>query len=311
MHKISDLKGNMNLLASSILKLTEFESYLTTAVPGLTLFKKTDAATPIAGFYEPSVCLIAQGAKRVQLGEERFIYDSEHYLFSGIHLPVVAQVIDASDEEPYLGLKLTFDYQEITQLMTDSQLPPPKGQRSSRGMATGALSLALISAFQRLVDLVDDEPGIPMLAPLIRREIFYRLLVGEQGALLRQLAAMGTQTHQVARTISWLKSNYSESVRVEDLARIANMGLSTFHHHFRNMTAQSPLQYLKQLRLQEARRLMLTEHLDAASAAFQVGYESPSQFSREYGRFYGCSPARDVNELRSKLANTGHSIAPN
>ncbi|MDN4500993.1 AraC family transcriptional regulator [Alteromonadaceae bacterium BrNp21-10] len=301
MANISNLDSNMNLLASSILKLTECKDYYSTQVPGLTVFKKVDATT-IAGFYEPSVCLIAQGAKRVQLGDETYIYDTEHYLFSGVHLPVVAQVVDASVEHPYLGLKLTFDYQEITQLMTDSQLPPPKGQRSGRGMATGTLSLSLISAFQRLIDLVDDESSIPMLAPMIRREIFYRLLVGEQGEKLRQLAAMGTQTHQVAKAISWLKSNFSKSVRVEELAQIASMSISTFHHHFRNMTAMSPLQYLKLMRLQEARRLMLTEHLDAATSAFQVGYESPSQFSREYGRLYGCSPAKDVNKLRFKLA---------
>ena len=156
--------------------------------------------------------------------------------------------------------------------------------------------------FQRMIDLVDETEQIAVLAPLVRKEIFYRLLMGEQGNTLRQLSAMGTQTYQVAKTISWLKAHFSEAVRVEQLAQIANMGVSTFHHHFRNMTAMSPLQYVKQLRLQEARNLMLTEYLDAASAAFQVGYESPSQFSREYGRFYGCSPAKDVSELRSKLA---------
>ena len=302
-----NVDSNMQLLASSILSLTEREDFVPTVVPGLTVFKKVDSTKPIVGFYEPSVCLIAQGAKHVQLGGESYTYDTKHYLFSGVHLPVVAQAIDASEEQPYLGLKLTFDYQEITQLMTDSQLPPPKGQRSGREMATGTLTLALISAFQRLIDLVSDEPSIPMLAPMIRREIFYRLLVGEQGEKLRQLAAMGTQTHQVAKTISWLKSNFSKSIRVEDLAQIANMGVSTFHHHFRNMTAMSPLQYLKLMRLQEARRLMLSEHLDAATSAFQVGYESPSQFSREYARLYGCSPAKDVNELRTKLTQSDNS----
>ena len=301
MDNFANLESNMKLLAASIAKLTELEDYRPTHVPGLTVFKKTQATT-IAGFYEPSVCLIAQGAKDVQLGEESYHYDSKHYLFSGMHLPVVAKVTDASVEQPYLGLKLTFDYQEITQLMTDSQLPPPKGLSSGRGMATGTLSLALISAFQRLVDLTEDEASIPMLAPMIRREIFYRLLIGEQGEKLRQFAAMGTQTHQVAKAISWLKNNFSKTIRIEDLAHIASMGVSTFHHHFRTMTAMSPLQYLKQMRLQEARRLMLTEHLDAATSAFQVGYESPSQFSREYGRLYGRSPAKDVNELRFKLA---------
>lgn len=296
------MANQMEGLASSIAKLTEDEGYLPTKVPGLTVFKKTEAAKPIAGLYEPSVCLIAQGAKRVQLGDEKYTYDTQHYLFSGVHLPVVAQVIDASKEMPYLGLKLTFDYQEITQLMTDGELPPPRIQSAERGMVTGKLQPPIVNAFQRLIDLVYEPEQIAMLAPLIRKEIFYRLLIGEQGNTLRQLAAMGTQTYQVAKAISWLKVHFSETVRVEQLAQLANMGVSTFHHHFRNMTAMSPLQYVKQLRLQEARRLMLTEYLDAASAAFKVGYESPSQFSREYGRFYGCSPAKDVNDLRNKLA---------
>lgn len=303
---MSSLSSEMKHLASSIYKLTKEEDFFATKVPGLTVFKKTDASQPIAGVYEPSVCLIAQGAKRVRLNEESYIYDTEHYLFSGVHLPVVAQVVEASDEKPYLGLKLTFDYQEITQLMSDSYLRPPKGQRSERGMATGLLTAPLVNAFQRLIDLTDEAAHIPILAPMIRREIFYRLLVGSQGETLRQLAVMGTQSHEIAKAISWLKTNFSKSIRVEDLAQIASMGVSTFHHHFRNMTAMSPLQYLKQIRLQEARRLMLTEHLDAATSAFQVGYESPSQFSREYGRLYGCSPAKDVSELRNKLAQAGN-----
>ena len=307
MDKVLGLKSNMEMLAASILKITEYENNVATRIPGLTLFRKTDSATPMVGFYEPSVCLIAQGAKRVQLGEESFFYDSEHYLFSGIHLPVAAQVIGASEDNPYLGLKLTFDYQEIMHLMADSQLPPPKRHHSGPGMATGRLSLALVSAFQRLVELVDDDSSIPMLAPMIRKEIFYRLLVGEQGEQLRQLAAMGTQTHQVAKAIAWLKINSHKPVRVEDLAEVAHMGVSTFHHHFRNMTSLSPLQYIKQLRLQEARRLMLTEHFDVAKAAFKVGYESPSQFSREYGRLFGCSPSRDVKEIREKLSGAKRS----
>lgn len=296
------LDSNIKLLAESISRLTAQEDYCPTKVPGLTVFKKTVANTPMAGVYEPSVCLIAQGAKRVQLGEDSYSYDTRHYLFSGVHLPVVAQVTDASVEHPYLGLKLTFDYAEITQLMVDAQLSPPKGPLIGRGMATGTLTLAFISAFQRLIDLADDEASIPMLAPLIRREIFYRLLIGEQGDTLRQLAVMGTQTHQVAKAISWLKANFNQAIRIEEVASIAHMGVSTFHHHFRNMTAMSPLQFVKQLRLQEARRLMLVEYQDAASAAFQVGYESPSQFSREYSRFYGSSPARHISELRLKLA---------
>lgn len=290
----------MNGLAKSIARLTENGELRTTEVPGLSLFRKTEISGPLTGMYQPSVCLIAQGAKRVILGNETYEYDANHYLFSGLHLPVVAQVIEASRENPYLGLRLTFDYSDMAHLMADSQLPPPRTQKTARGMATGELTVPLLNAFQRLVDLLDHKHDIPILSPVIQREIFYRLLVGEQGAILRQLSVAGTQSQHVARAILWLKVNFSQPLRVEELAEMANMATSTFHHHFRSMTALSPLQYQKQLRLQEARRLMLSEHLDAASAAFQVGYESPSQFSREYSRLYGAPPARDIMTLRQQ-----------
>jgi len=287
----------MNDLADSVARLTKDGELRPSAIPGLSLFRRTESSEPVTGMYEPSVCLIAQGSKRVKLGDDTYVYDTSHYLFAGLHLPVITQVIEASDERPYLGLKLTFNYRDISQLMADSQLPPPRNQKTDRGMATGKMNVSLANAFQRLVDLLDEEQDIPILAPVIQREIFYRLLVGDQGARLRQLAAMGTQSQQVARAISWLKENFSQPLRVDELAEMANMGTSTFHHHFRSMTALSPLQYQKQLRLQEARNLMLSERLDAATAAFQVGYESPSQFSREYNRMFGAPPVRDISNL--------------
>lgn len=290
-------------LAESIARLTEKGELRTTAVTGLSLFRREKSSEAVTGVYEPSVCLIAQGVKQVRLGEETYVYDTEHYLFSGLHLPVIAQVLDASPEKPYLGLRLTFDYRDIAQLIADSQLSQPRVQKTDRGMATGKLTLPLVNAFQRLVDLLDDEQDIPILSSLIQREIFYRLLVGEQGRRLRQLAAMGTQSQQISRAIIWLKSNFTKPLRVNELAEMVNMGTSTFHHHFRIMTALSPLQYQKQLRLQEARRLMLTEHIDAASTSFLVGYESPSQFSREYNRLYGAPPTRDIMILRQQMTN--------
>lgn len=296
------LEGTVNGLAESIARLTENGELFETAVQGLSLFRKVKTAESLTGMYEPSVCLIAQGAKRVLLGNDTYVYDSTHYLFSGLHLPVVAQVIEASGEKPYQGLKLTFDYQDISRLMADSQLPPPRTQKTDRGMATGDLTVSLVNSFQRLVDLLDETQDIPVLAPVIQREIFYRLLVGEQGNKLQQLAVAGTQSQQVARAVSWLKSNFARPLKVDEHAEMANMGTSTFNHHFRSMTALSPLQYQKQLRLQEARRLMLSERIEAASAAFQVGYESPSQFSREESRLHGVSPARDIMTLRQQVA---------
>ncbi|HEY5999027.1 MAG TPA: AraC family transcriptional regulator [bacterium] len=285
-------------LKQSIARWTAEGERHTTAVPGLSLYRRDAVTEPISGMYEPSICMVAQGAKRVLLGSDSFVYDAHHFLITSVHLPTVVQIVEASTERPYLGLRLTLDQRQISRLLVDGNLPTPRTQQSSRGMATGAVTLPLLGAFQRLVDLLGDEQDVPILAPIIQREIAYRLLVGDQGARLRQIASGGSQSHQLARAIEWLKNNFAQPLRIDDLARQASMSASTFHHHFRSMTALSPLQYQKELRLREARRLMLTEHRDAATAAYEVGYESPSQFSREYSRLFGAPPLRDITSLR-------------
>lgn len=297
-----DLSIAREALAQSIARWADSGELHTTAIPGLSLFRREERTEPINGLYEPSICLVAEGAKRVLLGEDTYVYDANHYLITSVHLPTIVQIIEASRDRPYLGLRLTFDLRAVSQLMADSNLPAPRAQQSSRGMATGEVTSALLNAFTRLIDLLCEEQDIPILAPVIQREIIYRLLVGDQGARLRQIASAGSQSHQIARVINWLKDNFTEPLRVDDLATQAGMSSSTFHHHFRSMTALSPLQYQKQLRLQEARRLMLADHLDAAAAAFQVGYESPSQFSREYSREFGAPPLRDITNLRQMAA---------
>ena len=286
-------------LGQSIAQWTDKGDQLVTAIPGLSLYRRDEPTQPMSGIYEPSICLIAQGAKRVLLGDETYVYDAQHFLITSVNLPTVAQIIKASRERPWLGLKLKLDQREISQLMVDSNLPPLRTQQSSRGMAIGEVTLPLISAFQRLIDLLAEPKDIPILAPIIQREIVYRLLVGDQGARLRQMASAGSQSQQIAWAIDWLKSHFTNPVRIEDLATQVNMSTSTFHHHFRALTAMSPLQYQKWLRLNEARRLMLSERLDATSAAFQVGYQSPSQFSREYSRSFGAPPLRDMTNLRT------------
>ena len=295
-------------LGVTIARWAEQDEMPTDAIPGLSLFRREEPTEPITGMYEPSLCVVAQGAKRVLLGEDTYVYDAHHYLITAVHLPTVVQIIEASRERPYLGLRLKFDQRELSKLMADSHLPLPKRQQSSRGMATGEVFLPLLNALQRLVDLLAAPEDIPILAPIIEREITYRLLVGDQGARLRQIASAGSQSNQVARAIDWLKDNFAQPLRIGDLAAHVRMSTSTFHHHFRAMTALSPLQFQKQLRLQEARRLMLTEYVDAGTAAFQVGYESPSQFSREYSRMFGASPSRDVASLRqSAISGIGDS----
>ncbi len=288
----------LEALRKSIARWTDKGELFTTAIPGLSLYRRDEPTGPISGMYEPSICLVAQGAKRVMLGDEEYVYDERNYLITSVHLPTVVQIVDARREKPYLGLKLKLDQREMSQLMADSNLPPPQPRQSSRGMSTGEVTMPLLTAFQRLVDLLDEPKDIPILAPVIQREIIYRLLVGDQGARLRQIASAGSQSHQISKAIDWLKGNFTQPLRIDDLATQVNMSTSTFHHHFRTLTAMSPLQYQKTLRLNEARRLMLAERLDAATAAFQVGYESPSQFSREYSRMFGAPPLRDIMELR-------------
>jgi AraC-like DNA-binding protein len=288
----------LEALGKSIARWTETGSQLLTAIPGLSLYRRDAPTQPTSSMQEPSLCLIAQGVKRVLLGDDTYVFDVHHFLITSVDLPTVVQILQASREQPYLSLLLQLDQREIAQMMADSHLPPPRAQQSRRGMAIGAVTLPLVSACQRLIDLLATPQDIPMLAPLIQREMLYRLLVGEQGARLRQIASAGSQSHQIAQAIEWLKRHYTLPLRIENLAAHVHMSPSTFHHHFRALTAMSPLQYQKWLRLNEARRLMLTERLDAATAAFEVGYESPSQFSREYSRVFGAPPLRDITSLR-------------
>ncbi len=303
MFENNSMEVALEALGKTIARWTDKGDQHVTAIPGLSLFRRDEPTELTSIIYEPRICVVAQGAKRVLLGDETYVYDPHHFLITSVDLPTMVQIIEASKEKPYLGLILKLDQREISQLMVDSNLPPPHPQQSSRGMATGEVTLPLLTAFQRLVDLLAEPKDIPILAPIIQREIFYRLLVGDQGARLRQMASAGSQSQQIARAIHWLKGNFTEPLRIDDLASQVNMSTSTFHHHFRAVTAMSPLQYQKWLRLNEARRLMLVEKQDATTAAFQVGYESPSQFSREYSRLFGDSPLRDITNLRQMTAN--------
>jgi AraC-like DNA-binding protein len=288
----------LKALAKSIARWTTEDGPLVTAIPGLLLSRRSAPTQPTSHMYEPSICLVAQGVKRVLLGDDTYVYDARHFLITSVDLPTVVQVIKASREKPCLSLMLKLDQHEMSQLMADSNLPPPSAQESSRGMAISEVTLPLLTAFQRLIDLLAEPNDIPILAPIIQREISYRLLVGDQGARLRHMASVGSHSHQVAQAIDWLKGNFARPLRIDDLAARVHMSTSAFHHHFRRLTAMSPLQYQKWLRLNEARRLMLTENFNAATAAFQVGYESPSQFSREYRRFFDEPPSRDITTLR-------------
>jgi len=298
-----ELADATKALAKSIAKWTGNENQIDTAIPGLRLSRWETPTDPTSYTLKSSICLIAQGSKRVLLGEETYVYDATSFLISSVDLPVMANIIEATNEKPYLGLILELDLREISQLIVDSGLPLSHSGQAQKGMAVGKLSLPLLSAFQRLMDLLIENKNIKILAPLVKREIFFRLLMTNQGPRLQQIVASGSHSHQISRAIDWLKNNYKHPLRVNELAAYSGMSKSAFHNHFREMTAMTPLQYQKRLRLNEARRLMLTEAMDALTATFEVGYESPSQFSREYGRLFGAPPLRDITKLR-QMANS-------
>jgi AraC-like DNA-binding protein len=287
-------------LARKIAFFIGSEERRVTDVPGLTLSRRTGPTAPASGTYEPSVAVLAQGRKRVTLGQTTFLFDESRFLLTSLDLPIIGEVIEASDEKPYLGLLLKFEMPVVRELLSREEIPPAPS--NSPAMATGETTPEMLDACCRLVGLLDKPHDIPFLSGLIHREMIYRILQAPAGARLRAIATLGDQSNRTAKAIAWIRTNYAKALRVEELAQLAGMGVSTFHHHFRLLTAMSPLQYQKQMRLQAARGRMLTDGLDAASAAFEVGYESASQFNREYSRFFGQPPMRDIRTLRSSDA---------
>ena len=290
-------------LATTLERMTRRDGAYPTAIAPLNLFRFSAPLEPIHGVYKPSLCVVAQGSKQVMLGENVYLYDPSHFLLVAVDLPVVSQVAEATLEEPYLSLSLDLDSMQISALVAELGLPEapasPLGRGApQRGIAVGCLDTLLADTMVRLLRLLDTPQHIPTLAPLIEREILYLLLASEQGAALRRMAFAGSEMGGVVKALHRLKHRFAEPLRVEDLARESHMSVSVFHQHFKAVTALTPLQYQKRLRLQEARRLMLGESVDAATAGFQVGYESPSQFSREYHRLFGDSPRRDTARLR-------------
>jgi AraC-like DNA-binding protein len=269
-----------------------------TEISGLTLHRRTAPTAPCSVTYEPGVTVIAQGRKRVDLGGTTFIYGESRYLLTSVDLPILSQIMEASEKAPCLAMSLKLEMPIIRELLNREEFQVADAPTDSPAMATGETTIEFLSACCRLIDLLDAPRDIPFLSGLIQREIVYRILRGPEGARLRAIATHGDQSNRTAKAIAWVSANYAKPLRVEDLAQIAGMGVSTLHHHFRALTAMSPVQYQKQLRLQAARGRMLIDGLDAASAAFDVGYESASQFNREYSRFFGQPPMRDIRTLR-------------
>lgn len=293
------IQGLKQELAHRIAEYIGREQKRVTAIPGFTVHRRTAPSPPCSMTYEPSLILTAQGRKRVELGGKAFTYGSSHYLLTSVALPVVARVVEASEQFPCLALSLKLRIPVVRELLSREEVETAQPVGKGPAMAVGEVTVELLDSFCRLTRLLAQPRNIPFLHELIEREIIYWVLQGPGGAQLRAVATSGDQSHRTAKAVAWIKENYAKPLRVEELAEIAGMGVSTLHHHFRALTSMSPLQYQKQIRLQEARTRMSVHGLDAGSAAVEVGYESASQFTREYKRLFGQTPMRDTRNLRS------------
>jgi len=293
--KVEEMRAE---LARKIAAHTHVEGPITTALPGLCLSRRSAPTECYSAAYEPELVVFAQGEEHITVGGTTHICDGSTYLLTSVDLPVVGQITKASKKEPFLALVLKLEMPMVREILSQEEFLTPGVSLGARGMAVGKTPVELLSACCRLLDLLDKPADIPFLGSLMQREIIYRVLRSRLGKHLRAIATLGEQSNRTAKAVAWLKANYEKPLRVEELASVAQMGVSTLHHHFRSLTAMSPLQYQKRLRLHTARVRMLTEGLDAASAAFEVGYESPSQFSREYSRFFGQPPMRDIKARR-------------
>jgi AraC-like DNA-binding protein len=269
-----------------------------TPIAGLLLFRRTSPTPCYCGAYEPSFNLFAQGRKRIRLGENIYDCDGSSFLISSIDVPVESQIVEASEEVPLLSLLLKLDMAVVREILMQEDLLESSNSPRASGLAMGVTSIELLEACTRLIHLLSRPQDIPFMSGLIQREILYRLLCSPQGQRLRLIATRGDLSNRTARAITWLKENYSRPLHMDELANIARVGISTLHHQFRALTSMSPLQYQKTLRLHAARKRMLLGGLDATSAAYEVGYESVSQFNREYSRLFGQPPMRDVKALR-------------
>jgi AraC-like DNA-binding protein len=278
----------------------------TDVAPGLQFYRYSHPTQPNHCVYQPSVVLIAQGAKEVQYGDERLRYDPYNYLLISLDVPAVSQVLEATPQVPHLALRLELEPTTIASVMVETGVAPGRNDTSVKSMAVSKLPDELLDAFVRLIRLLDNADDYRVVSPMVIREIIYRILKSDQGARLRQMAVFGGNTPRITRAVQMLRSRFSEALSIEELARELGMSVSSFHQHFKTATSMSPLQFQKLLRLQEARRLLLAESLDATTAAVRVGYDDPSQFTREYKRLFGDPPMRDVERFKQEqLAAAG------
>jgi AraC-like DNA-binding protein len=276
--------------------------------PGLFLYHSSVPAGPLYGVTEPSLCVVAQGSKEIFLGGERYRYDADRYLLISVGVPVVGHIVEATANCPYLAVRLVLDPATVSTVLVETGLFAAEPDDDIKALAVSLLDADLLDAVVRLTRLLDAPEDLPVIAPLIKREIIYRLLLGEQGGRLRHIAAVDGRTHRIARAIEHLRAHQGKPLGIEGVARQFGMSVSAFHHQFKAVTAMSPLQFQKQIRLQEARRLLLAGMADAARAGYQVGYDDPAHFSREYKRMFGAPPIRDVERLRGTASGGAERV---
>jgi len=298
--KINDIeRSGLRELGALISKYSNGDGIHPAAIDGLQCIRLSAPHMQLPSVYRPCVCVIVQGAKQVLLEDEIYRYAPPQFLAVSVDLPLLGQVTLASAEQPYLCLVIDIDARQIADLIAQSGDASWSRGETARGLFVGELDGALQDSVLRLARLLDTPRDIPVLAPRALREFHYRLLSSPYGAAIAQMAIAGSNTHKIGQIIRRIKTQLASPIRVEELASMANMSASSFHQHFKAVTAMSPVQYQKRLRLTEARQILLAENADAASAAYRVGYQSLSQFSREYARMFGAPPRRDVDGIRA------------
>jgi len=296
--EIAGIPTRQQELSARVARLTRFDGTHQTALPSLALTRGSVPTICMPTVYQPCLAIVVQGRKCALLNDEVFHCDALNYLVVSVTLPGMGQVLDATPEHPYLSLRLNLDLEEIARLVLELGDRASSPATADRGLYVARLDEPLLDAVLRMVKLLDTPEDIGILAPVIQREVYYRVLRGELGSRLVDLAQSAGGNHRIVRAIEWLKQHYAASLRIEELAGAVHMSPSALHHRFKAVTAMSPLQYQKQLRLHEARRLMFADGIESATAGHRVGYESASQFSREYRRLFGAPPRSEIARLR-------------
>ncbi|PEJ59066.1 AraC family transcriptional regulator [Bacillus sp. AFS002410] len=292
--------SKQNELTELIERYTSHEGVNETVIDSLFFIRESNITEPKYRVYKPSLCIVVSGVKELLLANESYKYGPGNYLVASVDLPVTGQVIESTPNSPYLAFRLEFSPNQIVEILTETKISTNSKENAKRAIFVSQLEESILDGVIRLVRLLDSPEDIPILAPIFKKEILYRVLRGQHGGILQQIAIEGSTTNRISGVIDQIKMNFYNSLRIEELADIANMSVSSLHRHFKEVTAMSPLQFQKHLRLQEARLLLMSESSDAAEIAFRVGYESPSQFSREYSRLFGFPPKEDIKRLKAK-----------